>query len=268
MLGINLESNASPKPASPRAYKSRAPIRISPANGESEVTAKMPALWIGSHYTPFYPVTVSDSDKFQLKNCLLDVILSLEYQCPKCLQPWTDVGPWTDTLNTQYTVDFPGDQVHPVMAFTAQVIRNTVTFKLPLTHSRVQEFFSSTSPRYQESYLQHAYDMNPPDYKTSYKFSVLYTAPDGQPYRVQLQYEIEGMDKTIIFRPSTQQMLDIVQSHFPSTPPISPTIEMATFLDLILGTSVRDVVARRIPQSKLYLPRPNNKRPRSEAELV
>jgi hypothetical protein len=227
----------------------------------------MPTIWIGSNYTPIHPVTVSDSDKFQLKNCLLDVILSLEYQCPKCLQPWKDVRPWTDALNTQYTVDFPGDQVHPVMTFTAQVINDSVTFKLPLTHSRIQEFFSSVSPRYQETYLQHAYDMNPPDYKTSTKYAVLYTAPDGQSYRVQVQYEIEGMDKTIIFKPSTWQTLNIVKSHIPSTPPTTPTLEMATFLDLILGTSVRDVVARRIPQSKLYLPRPNNKRPRSEAEF-
>jgi hypothetical protein len=90
----------------------------------------------------------------------------------------------------------------------------------------MEEFYIRTRDRDCNLFQIIAAAVNNPDHEMVFA-CVLYTAPTGQPYRFALKYVVRGMEKHMVFTPCVD-----------SDPTFDdPCLEMALFLDLLLGTS-------------------------------
>ncbi len=182
--------------------------------------------YMGSVYMP-RAEPMAEETRVHVNKILDNVIHHVESQCIGSVKSWIGAP------NPLYTVAHkrhPRAPPHENFTFTAQVGDSAPTLTFPLDHPRMEEFYSWTRDFDRDLYERIAAAVYDPDYENTWTNRVAYMTHTRVRYRIYLQYVVRGAEKHIVFKPRLDPRFD------------DPELEMAAFLDLLLGTRIEDSI--------------------------
>ncbi len=184
---------------------------------------------------------MSEETRVHLNKILDNVIHHVESQCIGSVKSWiTSPNPLYTVVHKRH----PNAPAHKNFTFTAQVVDSAPTLTFPLDHPRMEEFYSWTREFDSDLYELIAAAVYDPDFENRWTCRVAYMTHTRVRYRIYLQYVIRGMEKHIVFKPNRDYL----------GTPADPCLEIAAFLDLLLGTRIEDSIVheRNNPHNSTY----------------